>query len=106
MIIHFLQIRKPPVLPNLQKIYLNNFDKYEYVDKFNVSFFEDIENLHKYWNSENNESLGELLVEFFKYYANDFPYISGVASIRAGNIISKEEKEWTREVIFCNNIYL
>ncbi|ORX82780.1 hypothetical protein BCR32DRAFT_267420 [Anaeromyces robustus] len=97
MIIHFLQIRKPPVLPNLQKIYLNNFKEYEYIDGFNVSFFGDINNLHKYWNSENNESLGELIVDFFKYYANDFPYISGVASVRAGGIITKEEKEWTRE---------
>jgi len=97
MIIHFLQIRKPPVLPNLQKIYLNNFKEYKYIDEYNVSFFEDIENLHKYWNGENNESVGELLCEFFKYYANDFPYISGVASVRAGSIITKEEKEWTRE---------
>ncbi|ORX47880.1 PAP/OAS1 substrate-binding domain-containing protein, partial [Piromyces finnis] len=103
MIIHFLQIRKPPVLPNLQNIYLNNFDKYEFVDNFNVSFFEDIENLHKYWSKDNNESLGKLLVEFFKYYANDFPYISGVASIRTGNIVSKEEKEWTKEHQFETN---
>jgi DNA polymerase sigma len=97
MIIHFLQIKEPPVLPNLQKIYLDNFIEYEYIDDFNVSFFENIDELHKYWNSKNNESLGELLVEFFKYYANDFPYITGVASIRVGNIITKEEKKWTRE---------
>ncbi|KAJ1547421.1 hypothetical protein HK405_005910 [Cladochytrium tenue] len=49
------------------------------------------------WVSRNRESLGELLVAFFKYYSAEFPYVHGVASVRCGRVLSKEEKGWTKE---------
>lgn len=49
------------------------------------------------WKSRNTETLGELLVAFFKYFASDFPYVHGVLSIRTGSILSKESKGWTKE---------
>ncbi|KAJ3091881.1 hypothetical protein HK102_012931 [Quaeritorhiza haematococci] len=67
------------------------------VDGFNVYFFDDLENLHHYWKPNNNESLGELLVAFFTYYSAQFPFVHGVASIRLGKVLSKEEKGWTKE---------
>ncbi|KAJ1557407.1 hypothetical protein HK405_016103, partial [Cladochytrium tenue] len=49
------------------------------------------------WVPRNRESLGELLVAFFKYYSAEFPYVHGVASVRCGRVLSKEEKGWTKE---------
>ena len=49
------------------------------------------------WKSRNSESLGELLVAFFKYFSSDFPYVHGVLSIRTGSILSKDSKGWTKE---------
>lgn len=37
------------------------------------------------------------LVDFFRYYARDFPYNTSVASIRAGPL-KKESKGWQGEV--------
>jgi DNA polymerase sigma len=49
------------------------------------------------WKSRNDETLAELLVAFFKYFASDFPYVHGVLSVRTGSILSKESKGWTKE---------
>ena len=37
------------------------------------------------------------LVDLFKYYSRDFPYNTGVASIRAGPL-RKADKGWTTDV--------
>ncbi|XP_015374780.1 PREDICTED: poly(A) RNA polymerase GLD2-like [Diuraphis noxia] len=67
MVINFLQSVVPPVLPSLQCIYGMKFSSYT-----------DIEFVHMHeqlpssgWRSDNKQSLGELLLQFFKYY-NDF----------------------------------
>ncbi|KAJ3120202.1 hypothetical protein HK100_012897 [Physocladia obscura] len=102
MIIHFLQIRG--VLPCLQKIVgaSRNTDgsdiPYVNVDGFNVYFFEQVHDLVEYWHCDNSESVGELVVAFFKYYSAEFPYKNtGVASVRTGGVVPKEEKGWTKE---------
>jgi len=81
MIIHFLQTRDVPLLPSLQNIWdrqqVSEVPKRE-VDGYNAYFFEDLADLGRYWSSKNTESLGELLVGFFRYYATDFPYITGI----------------------------
>ncbi|XP_050529179.1 poly(A) RNA polymerase gld-2 homolog A-like [Daktulosphaira vitifoliae] len=66
MVLNFLQIVSPPVLPSLQSIYTKKFSlnadiRYVYLH----------EKLPNEWISENNQSLGELLLQFFEYY-NDF----------------------------------
>jgi DNA polymerase sigma len=96
MVIHLLQIRG--VLPCLQRILpdgtpstlpapvhpsLSPFSKqpgeppvYE-VDGHDVYFFDNVGELKKKWICNNNESLGELVVAFFKYYSAEFPYVHG-----------------------------
>ncbi|KAJ3324888.1 hypothetical protein HDU76_013296 [Blyttiomyces sp. JEL0837] len=116
MIIHLLQIRG--VLPCLQRIcpdgsaavpapvhpsqhrHLVNqpgVPPVVEVEGNDVYFYDNLKELPKHWTCTNQESLGELLVAFFKYYSAEFPYVHGVASVRAGRALSKEEKGWTKE---------
>ena len=88
MLIHFLQkIVKPSVLPNLQKIPINddyskpqyNTSNYNYYFgkkkmETNIYFEENMEKIDKYMNyinkgKKNDESVANLLLKFFEYYA-------------------------------------
>ncbi|KAJ3105770.1 hypothetical protein HDU97_007590 [Phlyctochytrium planicorne] len=115
MIIHLLQIRG--VLPCLQRICPDGSTAVPApvhpvlygqqpgpgvppvveVDGYDVYFYDNLAELPNHWQSKNTESLGELIVAFFKYYSAEFPYVHGVASVRAGRVLSKEEKGWTKE---------
>jgi DNA polymerase sigma len=100
LVIHVLQ--RCGVLPNLQSIVAGN-GKIPHWDcqGFNRYFFEDIPNLSQYWKptpESLKQSVGELLYEFFRYFANDFHYVTHVVSIRCGRLLTKEVKEWTKEV--------
>ncbi|KAI8612825.1 hypothetical protein BC830DRAFT_529272 [Chytriomyces sp. MP71] len=104
MVIHFLQIRG--VLPCLQKFApdgtlesVTQAIPEVKVDDFNVYFYEDVARLvgEGHWTCTNTESVGELLVAFFKYYSAEFPYVHGVASVRTGSVLSKEDKGWTKD---------
>ncbi|KAJ7248879.1 hypothetical protein B0H12DRAFT_1123184 [Mycena haematopus] len=64
---------------------------------YNTWFFDDIELLRTRWHSENNESVAELLIDLFRYYARDFSYNTGVASIRAG-LLKKSTKGWQNDL--------
>ncbi|KAJ3062708.1 Zinc finger, CCHC domain-containing protein [Podochytrium sp. JEL0797] len=108
MIIHFLQTRG--VLPCLQQIAPDGtlattpetkaaLPVVE-VDGFNVYFYEDVHALVESggWDPRaNDESVGELVVAFFKYFSAEFPYVHGVASVRTGGVLPKEEKGWTKD---------
>ncbi|EJD04947.1 PAP/OAS1 substrate-binding domain-containing protein, partial [Fomitiporia mediterranea MF3/22] len=96
LVIYFLvHVKNPPVLPNLQQIPpLHPIPAEEHhLAGRNIWFFDDIELLRQRWKSQNSESVAELLIDFFRYYAKDFTYNSGVASIRAG-LLKKESKGW------------
>ncbi|PFH47541.1 hypothetical protein AMATHDRAFT_77161 [Amanita thiersii Skay4041] len=101
LVIFFLvHIKKPPVLPNLQELpALRPISKEDtHVNGYNTWFFDDIDLLHQHWHSENTETVGELcvsvaLIDFFRYYAREFLYNTGVASIKSG-LLKKEEKGW------------
>jgi hypothetical protein len=62
---------KPPVLPSLQKLYRKLFD-----DRADVRSLSSAVPLSPTigieFKCENNSSLGELLIGFFKFYAFDF----------------------------------
>ncbi|KAF9347646.1 hypothetical protein BGX26_000886 [Mortierella sp. AD094] len=99
LVIHVLQ--RQGVLPNLQSIVAGN-GKIPYWDcqGFNRYFFEDIPNLARYWQptpEATRQSVGELLYEFFRYFASEFRYASHVVSIRSGGLLTKEAKEWTKD---------
>ncbi|KAF5391962.1 hypothetical protein D9757_003284 [Collybiopsis confluens] len=96
LVIYFLvHVKNPPVLPNLQQMPpLRPISKKEtHLGGYNTWFFDDIDLLRQRWHSDNTETVAELLIDFFRYYSRDFPYNSGVASIRAG-ILKKEAKGW------------
>ncbi|XP_022165139.1 poly(A) RNA polymerase gld-2 homolog A-like [Myzus persicae] len=85
MVINFLQSVEPPVLPSLQCIYGMKFSSYT-----------DIEFVHMHeqlpssgWRSDNKQSLGELLLQFFEYY-NDFNFYKLAVSVRMGSPIPLE----------------
>ncbi|KAL4141673.1 hypothetical protein QTP88_004265 [Uroleucon formosanum] len=85
MVINFLQNVEPPVLPSLQCIYGMKF-----------SSNTDIEFVHMHeqlpssgWRSDNKQSLGELLLQFFQYY-NDFNFYKHAVSVRMGSPIPLE----------------
>ncbi|KAJ3197234.1 hypothetical protein HDU82_001520, partial [Entophlyctis luteolus] len=67
------------------------------VEGFNVYFYENVHALRQIWSSENNESIGELVVAFFKYYSAEFPYVHGIACVRTGSVVPKEDKGWTKD---------
>ncbi|KAJ7058231.1 hypothetical protein C8F01DRAFT_990961 [Mycena amicta] len=100
LVIYFLvHVKNPPVLPNLQQMPpLRPISKEDtHVAGYNTWFFDDIELLRTRWHSENNESVAELLVDFFRYFARDFSYNTGVASIRAG-LLKKSSKGWQNDL--------
>ncbi|KZT50951.1 PAP/OAS1 substrate-binding domain-containing protein, partial [Calocera cornea HHB12733] len=96
MVIFFLvHVKNPPVLPNLQVIPpLRPITKEDmHIGEHNIWFFDDTELLKQRWQSGNSDSVGELLVDFFKYFSHDFPYNTSVISIRGG-LIEKTYKGW------------
>ncbi|KAJ6520627.1 hypothetical protein DFH09DRAFT_1427096 [Mycena vulgaris] len=100
LVIYFLvHVKNPPVLPNLQQMPpLRPITKEDtHLAGYNTWFFDDVELLRTRWHSENNESVADLLIDFFRYYARDFSYNTGVASIRAG-LLKKTTKGWQNDL--------
>ncbi|KAG0215669.1 hypothetical protein BGX28_008915 [Mortierella sp. GBA30] len=105
LVIHVLQ--KRGVLPNLQSIVVGSGSiPFWPCQGFNRYFFEDIPNLARYWQPTPEalgQSVGELLYEFFRYYASEFRYATQVVSIRSGGLLTKEAKEWTKDFTQSQN---
>jgi hypothetical protein len=89
LIIAFLQLRKPPILPALhqrpEKLPKKQGEPNEFAD--------DVEKLRSF-GKNNEESLGALLFHFFRFYAHEFDYDKYALSIRLGKLITKTEKKW------------
>lgn len=108
LVLHFLiNIARPPVLPNLQHAF-GAAGKQHMVDGYNVAFADDELQLQqlalKDQITQNEESIGSLLANFFHYYAHQgarvigggFRWKDDVISIRnQGGIVSKASKGWT-----------
>jgi len=90
MIIAFLQLRTPPVLPALHQ---RPHQKRPPVDGRATDFADDLDKLRGF-GRKNKESLGELLFQFFRFYAHEFDYDKLALSIRLGRTITKAEKKW------------
>lgn len=45
----------------------------------------------------DQESLGYLLIDFFEYYHDKFPYTTSFISVLQGGLFPKESKGWVRE---------
>ena len=89
MIIAFLQLRSPPILPALHQ------QRHKLVTKDGTksAFADDIEKLRGF-GSHNKEQLGELLFQFFRFYAHEFDFDKFALSVRLGKLITKTEKKW------------
>jgi len=86
MLIHFLQRRPVPILPSLQDIAFSRSSPPDFVNGVDCRYCKDpelIEEELKYLRRggpPNSESVGLLLLEFFKYYGHD--YRNGIIRIR------------------------
>lgn len=102
LVIHFLQHRPVPLLPNLKNISSNwdgkhNNDNNVYIEDqeyiinpidksvhdayFYAPGTDDDNNSLKTFASKNKETIGELLEGFFLYYAHEYDYVESVVSI-------------------------
>ncbi|WFD29509.1 RNA uridylyltransferase [Malassezia sp. CBS 17886] len=101
MVLFFLiHAKRPPVLPNLQRVPAGRpLHRDEVVlHGHNVYFYDDIASLHMRWHSENTESVGELLLDFFRFFARDFNYARDVISTNTeGGLVAKERRGWAGE---------
>ncbi|KAF9143905.1 hypothetical protein BGX30_014389 [Mortierella sp. GBA39] len=93
IVINFLQMRSPPILPVLHKIPHTLFDDNQVINGNNTSFCDDIESLEGF-GFPNKETLGGLLYAFFRRFAIEFDYDNHVISVREGCYLTKESKGW------------
>ncbi|KAF7726493.1 hypothetical protein EC973_008728 [Apophysomyces ossiformis] len=93
MIINFLQMRDPPILPVLHRI--KHVKSNTMVDGCDPSFYDNVESLRNF-GQDNRESLGGLLFAFFRRFAYEFDYETQVISVRHGTYLHKSEKGWDR----------
>ncbi|BES94256.1 Poly(A) RNA polymerase gld-2 [Nesidiocoris tenuis] len=85
MVINYLQCAvSPPVLPCLQEMYKDKFNPTNKINKINS-----LERMKPY-QSENTQTLGELFLGFFQYYAQ-FNFYENVISVRKGTTLPFEE---------------
>lgn len=94
MCIHYLQMRRPAILPCLQEMETTYSVT---VDDINCAYFDQVEKLGDFGH-QNKETIAQLVWGFFYYWAYCHDYANAVISVRAGSIISKREKDWTRRI--------
>lgn len=89
LIIYFLQNRNPPVLPALHEW---PGARLPTKDGKPSTFADDLDQLKDFGQS-NQETLGQLLFYFFRFYGHEFDYDNVVVSVR-GNRLTKFDKKW------------
>ncbi|KAI5345366.1 hypothetical protein L3X38_013243 [Prunus dulcis] len=94
MCIHFLQQRRPAVLPCLQEMQSTYSVTVENIE---CAFFDQVDKLRDF-GSPNREPIAKLVWAFFNYWAYGHDYANSVISVRTGSILSKREKDWTRRI--------
>jgi DNA polymerase sigma len=101
LIISFLQTRSPPVLPCLQRMESGkHVDSRVVLPEHTVCSADGVEcnvyfdhSVTKY-DTQNQESMGELFIAFLHYYAFEFDFRRSVACVRLGKSISRLSKKW------------
>ncbi|KAF9425175.1 hypothetical protein BGZ76_003388 [Entomortierella beljakovae] len=93
MVINFLQMRSPPILPSLHDMDHELSPDNQVINGNNTSFFSDLSSLEGYGH-ENKESLGGLLYAFFRRFAIEYDYEHHAISVRHGCYVTKESKGW------------
>ncbi|GJJ74097.1 poly(A) RNA polymerase GLD2 [Entomortierella parvispora] len=93
IVINFLQMRSPPILPSLHKFPHTLSKDNQVINGNNTSFCDDLEQLEGF-GLANKETLGGLLYAFFRRFAVEFDYDHHVISVREGCYLTKESKGW------------
>ncbi|KAI4367937.1 hypothetical protein MLD38_016559 [Melastoma candidum] len=94
MCIHFLQQRRPPILPCLQEL---DTTYSVIVDDVRCAYFDQVEKLINF-GTRNKENIAQLVWSFFHYWAYQHDYTNTVISVRTGHLLSKQSKDWTRRI--------
>lgn len=94
MIIYFLQNRNPPILPSLHQ---RPHNKLTHPDGSQSAFADDLDALVGF-GEKNQDSLGALLFQFFRFYGYEHDYENAVISVREGRQVSKVDKGWHRSI--------
>ncbi len=89
LIIAFLQLRNPAVLPALHQLPY----KLPKPDGSVGDFADNMKKIKGFGN-KNKSSEAELLFQFFRFYAHEFDYDKHVLSVRLGRIMTKSDKKW------------
>lgn len=93
--IAFAQHRNLQRLPPLRPIPLEELE----FDGHDISFFDDLDSLPLVWQTSNMDNVGELLIDFFRYFSKDFQYNSAVIAIRSElGVVTKDSKGWHTDV--------
>ncbi|KAJ3132379.1 hypothetical protein HK100_005362 [Physocladia obscura] len=114
--INFLQTRSPPILPSLQKIYMDKLAfarqaattvlpnaqptpplQTTIIEGVDCSFEQNTAEL-KPQCALNTSTLGALFYSFFRSYACEFSFPTQVVSVRHGTLLSKHSKAWDIDV--------
>ncbi len=102
LVLYFLtHVKKPAVLPNLQRLPPTRPMKPDEMELNgnNIYFYDDVATLRKEWSSQNTDNVGELLVDFFRYFSKEFSYARDVISLKSENgLIPKDGKTWNAEL--------
>lgn len=93
LIIAFLQLRTPPVLPALHSLPFKTVRP----DNTPSSFADNLKKLRGY-GSKNKSSEADLLFQFFRFYAHEFDYDKYTLSIRLGRMIPRLDKGWVQGI--------
>jgi len=106
LVIHYLQTTSPPVLPVLQDLHGPNvpatdtFVRAHDGRAFDCYFFSDIDAIGQamsHLGTRNVQTVGELLIGFFRRYAREFDFVKNVTSIRTGAFLTKQDKGWDKK---------
>jgi hypothetical protein len=89
LIVAFLQLRSPPVLPALHQLPY----KMPKADGRQSEFADNLKKLRGF-GKQNKSTEAELLFQFFRFYAHEFDYDKHVLSVRMGKLITKTDKKW------------
>lgn len=110
LVIHYLQVIQPPVLPCLQKMVNGELVKKEEdiptemtdngAQKLYNTYF-DRTVTPETFTSANTQPVHELLMGFFKYYAYTFKYRTDLASIRLGVKTPRSARGWDESAVYA-----
>lgn len=88
-----LQTTKPPVVANIQQGSKRNLKVIEGTE-YDLTMHDNPRTLLE---ENNSQSVGELLINFFESFSQNWPWDEKVISIRSGDMIARNKKKWKQQ---------